>query len=284
MIDTPLASVDDYANYLNGAEIPALKATQRALDSAYERIDKVTRNDLSAILLRDPLMTAKVLAYIQPMHGKALRGDIATVGGAIMMLGIEPFFSRFGELPVVESRLADQPEVLLGVLKTIQRSQRAAELARDWAVWRHDLNAEEVAIAALLHDLAELLLWTFAPRLMLEIRKLQAANSSLRSLVAQKAVLGISTQELQLALCRQWQLPELLQQLMDDSKSEQPRVRNVRLAVDLARHLAQGGWQNPAIPDDIQAIGELLNLNEAATRARLGAPDVAEAEAPPDAA
>jgi HD-like signal output (HDOD) protein len=284
MIDAPLASVDDYVAYLNGAEIPALRVTQRGLDAARQRIDRISRHDLSTILLRDPLMTVKVLAYIQPMHGKSLRGDISTVGGAIMMLGIEPFFRRFAELPQVEERLADQPEVLLGVLKTIQRAQKAAEFARDWAVWRHDLNAEEVMIAALLHDIAELLLWTFAPRLMREIRRLQQANAQLRSVVAQKAVLGITTQELQLALCRVWQLPKLLRQLMDDTKAEHPRVRNVALAVDLARHLAQGGWQNAAIPDDIAAIAGLLNLNEAATRERLGVPpEAADASSTPAA-
>ena len=280
MIDAALASVDDYVAYLNGAEIPALRVTQRGLDSALQRIDRVTRHDLSAVLLRDPLMTVKVLAYIQPMHGKSLRGDISTVGSAIMMLGIEPFFRRFAELPLVEQRLADQPAVLLCVLKTIQRAQRAAEFARDWAIWRHDLNAEEVTIAALLHDIAELLLWTFAPKLMLEIHRLQQANSQLRSSVAQKAVLGITTQELQLALCQVWQLPELLRLLMDDTKADHPRVRNVSLAVDLARHLAQGGWENAAIADDIKAIGTLLNLNEAATRERLGMPpEAAETDA-----
>lgn len=282
MIDTALASVDDYVAYLTGAEIPVLRVTQRGLDAARQRIDTVSRNDLSATLLRDPLMTVKVLAYIQPMHGRSLRGDISTVGGAVMMLGIEPFFSRFAELPQLEERLSDQPEVLLGVLKTIQRAQRASEFARDWAVWRHDLNAEEVTIAALLHDIAELLMWTFAPKLMLEIRRLQQGNAQLRSVVAQKAVLGISLQDLQLALCRIWQLPELLRQLMDDTKAEHPRVRNVALAVDLSRHLAQGGWQNAAIPDDIAAIATLLNLNESATRERVGMPPaVSESSATP---
>jgi HD-like signal output (HDOD) protein len=273
MIETALPSVDDYVAYLNGAEIPVLRATQRGLDAAYGRIDRITRNDLSAILLRDPLMTVKVLAYIQPMHGKALRGDITTVGGAVMMLGIDPFFRRFADLPLIEERLSGEPEILLGVLKTIQRAQRAADFARDWALWRHDLNAEEVAIAALLHDIAELLLWVVAPRLMQEIRRLQTANPQLRSVVAQRAVLGITTNELQLALCRTWQLPELLRLPPEDDKPTHPRVRNVLLAVDLARHLAQGGWSNAAIPDDIRAVGELLNISEAAARQRVGAPD-----------
>lgn len=271
MIDQALPTVADYVTYLSGTEIPVLRATQRQLDQSHAQIDRITRNELSAILLRDPLMAVKVLAYIQPMHGKSLRGEISTLGGAVIMLGIEPFFRRFAELPVLEERLASQPEVLLGLLQTIRRGQRAAAFARDWAIWRHDLNVEEVIIAALLHDIAELLLWSFAPRLMLEIRRLQAANPQLRSVVAQRAVLGITAQELQLALCQSWQLPELLRQLMDDQKADHPRVRNVALAVNVARHSSHG-WDNPAIPDDVRALAALLNISEAAAAEKLGVP------------
>lgn len=52
---------------------------------------------------------------------------------------------------------------LLGVLQIIRRAQRAADYAQDWAIWRHDINMEEVRIAALLHDLAEILVWCSAP-------------------------------------------------------------------------------------------------------------------------
>jgi hypothetical protein len=38
-----------------------------------------------------------------------------------------------------------------------------------------------------------------------------------------------------------------------------PGARGVRLAVQIARHL-EGGWHNPALPDDMQEAGALLNL------------------------
>ena len=40
----------------------------------------------------------------------------------------------------------------------------------------------------------------------------------------------------------------------------QPSVRNVALAVRLARHTARG-WDNAAIPDDVADIAALLNLS-----------------------
>jgi HD-like signal output (HDOD) protein len=150
------------------------------------------------------------------------------------------------------------------------------------------MNVEEVALAALLHDLAEILLWCFAPRLALEIRAQQRADPTLRSAVAQNRVLGFRTSDLQLALCDAWHLPELLKTLMDDAHSGFARVRNVLLAVNLARHSASD-WDNPALPDDFDAIEKLLHIDRAALLARLHVPDDLAAgylaprpQAPPD--
>jgi HD-like signal output (HDOD) protein len=185
-----------------------------------------------------------------------------------MMIGITPFFARFDKLPLVEDWLKDHPQALLGLLRVIARTRQASLFARDWAVLRHDLDVEEVTVAALLHDTAEILLWCFAPVLMLSIRSLLAENPGLRSAAAQQSVLGIRVTDLQLALARAWQLPQLLQTLMDGDHAEQPRVRNVIDAVNLARHAANG-WNDPAIPDDLAEIGKLLGISADALMVRL---------------
>ena len=129
---------------------------------------------------------------------------------------------------------------------------------------------EEVRIAALLHDLAEILVWCFAPKLGLDILALQSSQAGMRSADAQKSTLnGQTFLDIQLELCKQWHLPELLLRLIDEHNAEQARVRNVWLAVRLARHSAHG-WEDPALPDDYKDIGELLNLTPEAVRQRLG--------------
>jgi HD-like signal output (HDOD) protein len=275
MLEHPLATLDDYVLYLTQADLPVLRLTARELAQARQDSERVTLHDLTRIIFRDPLMAVNVLSYIQPLHGKALRSEITTVGGAVMMLGIEPFFRQFQQQPVLEDLLSAHPEVILGVLKRIRRAQRAAHFAHGWATWRHDLNIEEVTLAALLHDLAELLLWCFAPVLGGAVDRLQRRHPGLRSVDAQVEVFGISAHQLQLALCAHWNLPQLVRQLMDDEHAEHPRVRNVALAVNLARHTSDG-WQDPAIPDDLQAIGELLHLSPEGLREHLALP-------PPDA-
>lgn len=280
MLDHSLQDIEAWVLYFSDANLPVLRHTVRRLEEARQNLDRVSGREISRIVLEDPLMAVKVLAYIQPYTGKKLHSDITTIASAIMMLGIEPFFQRFEKLATIENALAGEPQALLGVLQVIRRAQRAARYADDWARWRHDLDVEEVTLAALLHDLAEVLLWTFAPRLAMEIRDRQAADRSLRSVSAQEQVLGVRLGDLQSALCRTWHLPELLLTLIHDTGAENPRVQNVALAVNLARHSANG-WDDAALPDDFKAIEALLHIGHDALLSRLGVP---VAEPPPDAA
>lgn len=252
--------------------MPILRKTERLLEEARQNIEKVNGRDLAVIVLQDPLMAIRVLAYIQPFRGKHLRSDITNIGNAITMLGVEPFFTRFSTPVTIESLLKDEPQALLGVLQVIRRVQRASHYAHEWAFERHDMNIEEVTLAALLHDLAEILLWCFAPKLALDIRARQIADKTLRSAVAQQQVLGIHLFDLQLALCDAWHLPELLNTLMDGAYSQQPRVQNVKLAVDLARHSARD-WNDAALPDDFTDIEKLLHINRETLLSRLNIPD-----------
>lgn len=269
MLDHPLQDIDAWVLLFSNNSLPVLRVTKRRLDEMREHIDDVDARELSRVVVQDPLMTARVFAFTQSIGSRSLQRDITTVASAVMMIGIEPFFKRFDDLPTIEAMLkGEDKHALLGVLQIIRRSQRAADYAQEWAIWRNDINMEEVRIAALLHDLAELLVWSFAPSLGLEIHAQQVAHPNLRSVDAQRNTLGLTFQEIQEALCRVWHLPELLQNLIgEDSKNL--RERNVALAVRLARH-SSNGWDNPALPDDYIDIGQLLNISPEAVRQRIG--------------
>ena len=272
MLDQPLPDLATCVDFLSKAEMPILRQTVRKLEEARQNIDKVSGRDITAIVLQDPLMAVRVLAYIQPFRGKHLRSDITTIANAVMMLGIEPFFKKFEAPTTIETLLKGEPQALLGVLQVVRRVQRASHYAHDWAFERHDMNIEEVALAALLHDLAEILLWCFAPKMAIEIRDRLQADKSLRSVTAQEKVLGFRLFDLQSALCHAWHLPELLNMLMDDTNAQLPRVQNVRLAVNLARHSITD-WNNAALPDDFAAIEKLLHINRETLLSRLNVPE-----------
>jgi HD-like signal output (HDOD) protein len=107
--------------------------------------------------------------------------------------------------------------------------------------------------------------WCLTPELALDIQHRQRADPTLRSAQAQREVLNVEIADLEQALMLAWRLPELLRDLTNSHLAAQPRVRNVLLATALARH-SQNGWDNPALPDDFEAIGSLLNLSTAAVR------------------
>jgi hypothetical protein len=81
-------------------------------------------------------------------------------------------------------------------------------------------------------------------------------------------VLGFELCDLEQSLMKAWSLPELLVTITDDRHADNPRVRNVLLATQLARH-SQDGWYNAALPDDFEAVGRLLSLSPDAARYRV---------------
>ena len=184
-------------------------------------------------------MTLKVLAYAANHRGSRMVTDTETVIATLVMMGISPFFRAFGAQPTVEERLAGEPEALAGLLDTIRRAHRSATFAFGLAVHRQDRDAAVIHEAALLHDFAEMLLWCHAPALALLIRRAQQDDAALRSSAIQHAVLNIELADLQQSLMKAWRLPELLIRISDDAHAEQASVKNVALAVRLARHTAQ---------------------------------------------
>jgi HD-like signal output (HDOD) protein len=269
MLEAPLPNLAAWLEFMVKAELPVLRHTAQRLEELRDNAENVNGRVLASVILQDPLMTLRVLAYIESKRGKRQSTDITTIERALMMIGMGPFFRDFDHLPQVEESLRPYPKALLGLLKVIARARKAAHWAREWAVIRHDLDIDEITVATLLHDVAEILMWCFAPALALRVRDMQSHDRTLRSTVAQAQVYNITLEELQLALAKTWRLPELLTTLMDRQNAEHPRVRNVTLAVDLARHSANG-WDDAALPDDYSAIEDLLHLSHETLLYKLG--------------
>lgn len=269
MIDQPLPHLDAWVSCFTHIDLPVLRHTIQGVEQLREDADNANGRVLAGVILHDPLMTLRVLAYIDANRRQRQTTDITTIDRAIMMIGITPFFRDFQNLPIVEEQLKDHPQALLGLLKTINRARRAAHWARDWAILRRDMDVDEITHAALLHDLAELLMWLFAPKLALQVRQAQLEQPHQRSATLQEEIYGVPLFQLKLALVHAWRLPPLLIQLLDQQHAENPRVRNVKLAVDLARHSANG-WNDAALPDDFKAIRDLLHINQEAMVRRLG--------------
>lgn len=255
---------------LGRAEIPVLRHTAREMARLHADEDTLNARSIAHVVTGDPLMTLKLLRYLQEHKHRSQTQELMQVEQAIMMMGLNTFFREVPASPVIEDLLGDRLPALVHLLHTVHRAQRAAHYAFDWALLLHDLHAEEIRIATLLTYMSEMLMWCFNPDQMLTIRQRQDADKTLRSAAVQQEVLGFEGMALQRALQVEWHLPGLLQQLTDPSQAQNTRVRNVTLAMNLARHSANG-WDDAALPDDYRDIAELLRIEPERVKQIVGA-------------
>lgn len=253
-------NINAWVVHLTQIDLPVLRRTAQEIERLRKKEDRITAKDISAVILHDPMMTIKVLRFIESKR-KSETSEITTISHALMMMGTGAFFEHFSRFETVEDLLSDRPVALSGMLSVVSRSRHAALYAQDWSILRRDMESDEVTIASLLHDMAEMLLWCYSPEHLIEIRRRMMRDSTLRSLDTQQAVLGFDLLKLQMLLAAVWKLPALLRSLMDTNHAHLPRVVNVNLATALARHSALG-WHNAALPDDYAAINSFLNIGE----------------------
>lgn len=262
-------SVDAWAALFRPEQLPVLLSTAMSIEDWRPAEDAVDAHLLAETVAGDPLMTLKLLAHVARVRRARRwddgRSDVETVTEALVLLGISPFFAAFGPQPAVEDILADEPDALDGLREVLRRAHRAARFAIAFAAHRMDHDAAVIHEAALLHDFAELLLWLRAPRLAMEIRRRQQADPALRTAQVQREVLNIQLHDLQHALMVAWRLPKLLTRITDHRHAEDVQVRNVLLAIRVARHSSRG-WDNAALPDDIRDVATLLQLGEEPAR------------------
>ena len=263
-LDRPLSSLAAWTSHFSRQPIPVLADSAAAIQALAER-DAAGDDGVDAQLIvkgvgQDPLMALRILSHIATQRSSRREVQVETITEALVLMGVSPFFRAFSGLPVLETLLQDQADALRGAQEVLRRGRRAGQFALGFSVHRMDGDAHQVHQAAQLHDFAELLLWVHAPSLALRIQQLQQEHPGLRSAQAQRQVLGIELNDLQQALMNEWRLPELLIRLSDERHASHPSVRSVLLAIRVARHSAHS-WENPALPDDFLAVGDLLQLS-----------------------
>lgn len=208
--------------------------------------DRLSPSDLSAIVLNDPLLCLRLLREADRSRSNRLRHDTTTALAAIMQLGI----NEFREL-LFSSEEVDAANV--GVMELESQSSLASRIALRWASGHRDLNPAEVALAALLADTGELLLWVYEPELAEAAKKELTCGQARRSAQAQIQACGFDFKQLSMRCSEQWGLPPLLLQTLRGVESQ--RAKLTRLSSNFARHLTH--------PDDHLELALIDDLAEA---------------------
>lgn len=257
-METQRRSMKEWLVLLRQADIPVLEQTARELRRLRDNEALLDPRNIAQVVTDDPLMTVKLLRFMQAHKHASQRYELIDVKQMLLMVGIETFFREVPAAPVVEDILRDHPDALRRLQQTVRRAQRAAYYAYDWALRLHQSHPEEAQVSALLTHVSEMLMLCFNPGPMLEIRRKMDANKMLRSADVQSHVLGFSGRDLQRQLAMDWHLPGLLVDLFEPAHAKADRVRHVMLAVNLARH-SENGWHDAALPHDYREIAALLH-------------------------
>lgn len=243
-----------WAAYLEHIDLPVKASTKRALQALEEeRGDLLAPKELADLMLEDPLFSLRLLKEANHRLPRHLARDITTPLGAVLALGMRFYSEHLLAAP-------DADEGNAGFAASEGRAVLAADIARLFGSFHHDLDPGELALAALLSDLAEMELWAFAPELPQAALEALRGGQARRSDQAQQQACGFAFKDLTLMLCERWQLPRLIVQLIRGD--ENLRARLARLAVDTARHLGNGP-DDPALPHDMAEAARLTGAHVA---------------------
>lgn len=272
MLARPLPDLAAWTQYLQTAPMPVLPETADELGLLAEaeiRHGNVDAHLINEAISGDPLMTLQVLAHVARHRAQRQVTDVHTVTGAVVLMGIGPFFHAFAGVETVDERLQDQPAALARVRREIRRAWCAARLVTEFALQHSDTHAAALQMAALLHNRVDLLLWCHAPALMTQVEAAQARQPERARADIERDLLHVDRIALDQALTQAWQLPELLRRLVDpdDERARvllQPQRRMLALAITLADRLDRDPASRYAL-EELEELGRLLTLSPAAT-------------------
>lgn len=232
-------------------DIPIMRDTYEEFSRRFEKYEY--DQDLFALddlILSDPFLSLKILEVVAHKKRTTLNQDIDSIKKSLLILGLKQIF----DLVLTSNISINNP----GLDLTVKRARYATRVAKKFAEHRHDIEPEEVALAALLADMGELVMWCFCPEYPAKVREAMLNNYYSRNQMAQIALCGFKFKDLSICLAKRWDLPEPITELMVNGVT--PRARLAKACVDLARHLnEQDGYR--AIPDDLKEFKRVLNLS-----------------------
>jgi len=197
---------------MNAEELVAGVEDLLSLPDAAIRLNAVlndpeaSANDIADIVSLDPALAARVLRAVNSAYF-GLRGRVDTVSKAIAMIGTSELHSL---VLATSAALAFKniSSKLMDMESFWQHSVRAALAARGFAETSLRRHRERVFLAALMHDVGQLVLYHQLPEVSTRI--LQAVKQGRAQEEAEFDLLGFTHAEVGALLLERWNLPASL--------------------------------------------------------------------------
>lgn len=250
-------------------DFPALSETIRTLNGLSASSDKSVEQ-LAAVIVRDFALTNKILKVVNSAYYAGFSGKVGTISRALVVLGIEPIRALAASLMLFEhlagSSNAERVKALIG------KSMFGALLARETAVNAGMPHVEEVFLAAMFHNLGELLVAFYLPEEDQAIRD-EMDQHGATAAQAQVRVLGVDLEHLGASVGRHWNFPSAITHAMDKSPpgddkqavSQEEMLRRLAcMASDVTDQLALGERpDDPAIDEVLARFQDCIELRSA---------------------
>lgn len=228
-------AVRAWASYWQSKPIPILEASLRDLAQLARRADRVRPVEIADVVLRDPLFTLQVLRHINQRNRTQLGAEIVSVEKTVMLMGVVPFLERFVRLTAVE-KLLSNPEDSALLYRLVAWSRFFVRITRDFANQRYDARMDEILVAALLHNINDLL--------MLLSRQDKAAPP-----------MAGHVSDLLLSL----QMPDAVPRLLNVGEDAAPREVMQQALCQMSIAL-QTGWWWPDVQQCLRRIADVLGV------------------------
>jgi HD-like signal output (HDOD) protein len=182
---------------------PAFTANIQELLAIQENPYK-TVNAVSSIILRDLSLTTQILKIVNSIFYQTYQRQVHTVSSAVMVLGFDRLRDLAVGLRLIEhfQKSAHLSHVKQLIVLSFLTAIQAQELVQD----DPQLKAEEVFITGLLFNIGELIVAYYLPQeyqRILDLKDKGEANST-----AAQRVLNAPTEEVGLAILKDWNLPD----------------------------------------------------------------------------
>ncbi len=214
-------------------------------------------DDLAQIILRDANLTSKVLRVANTVHYNRSSKSVQTVSRAIVQIGFIEVKNITLASVLIDSFLSGKPKAML--LQRLARSFHAAVQARAMVPKLDSDRREQVFIAALLRQVAELALLasqeSTAEQFIIE-RDLYPEDEHA---IAMK-YLGVGIDTLNRELIKEWKLGDLLLDAVSPVQKSGSLAVLVNLADQISQHIEQG-LSSPKMSEHCLQLAKICQLS-----------------------
>jgi len=222
----------EWQTFLIDKPLPMLMRTKLDVQELIDQ-PQLSITQYTGPILFDACFSAGIFKHVNTQRVEAGRNPLTTLENTLSHLG-QSAFQEFLNRTVIFEELNLPPRNAQGYMRAMGQACHAALQAKSWGEQRNAAQFEEVLLAALLQNIAELMLWCYADKTMLEIEHACYVEKQSYEAAAEK-VLGCGMRELAVALAEKWNFPEMAVDGLRSQLDNFTLATSAALASELAR-------------------------------------------------